>query len=520
MSTIEAGRELQQNGAGEPAAEKTFAVQNPATGQTIAQVPDLDTDGLRKLVDRARAAQPSWEALGCEGRAVIFFGMSSWIVDNRERVARTISEENGKPPDEALLTEVMYVCDSLGFWAKRAPKYLGDERVRPHSPILLGKKVIVRYRPYGVVGVIGPWNYPLVNNFGDAIPALAAGNSVVLKPSSVTPLTSMLMAEGFRAAGGPEDAFLIATGSGGTGSALVDAADMIMFTGSTEVGKKILAQAAERLTPVSLELGGKDPMVVLRDADVERAANMAVQWALTNSGQICISVERVYVEEPIYDEFVSKVVEKVRALRQGAPGAPGSVDVGAMTFPSQIDVVDRHVKDAVEKGARVLTGGKRGEGPGLFYEPTVLVDVDHSMACMTEETFGPTLPIMKVRDEDEAVRLANDSPYGLDSSVFTRDVEKGERVARRIEAGATCVNDALMNYFAQEAPFAGMKESGLGARHGTAGIRKYCRSQTILVTRFAPSKDPTMFPNSPKKAKLLERALVLMYGRKRRSSRR
>jgi acyl-CoA reductase-like NAD-dependent aldehyde dehydrogenase len=516
MSTIEARPEVSRN----VAEVATFAVQNPATGQTIAQVPDLDADGLRKLVDRARAAQPAWEALGFDGRAEIFYEMRRWIVDNRERVARTISEENGKPQDEALLTEIMYVCDALGFWAKRAPKYLADERVRPHSPFLLGRKVIVRYRPYGVVGVIGPWNYPLVNNFGDAIPALAAGNSVVLKPSSVTPLTSMLMAEGFRAAGGPEDAFLIATGSGGTGSALVDAADMIMFTGSTEVGKKILAQAAERLTPVSLELGGKDPMIVLRDADIERAAGTAVKWALANSGQICISVERVYVEEPVYDEFVAKVVEKVRALRQGVPGEPGSVDVGAMTFPSQVDVVERHVKDAVDKGARVLTGGKRGEGPGLFYEPTVLVDVDHSMACMTDETFGPTLPIMKVRDEEEAIRLANDSPYGLDSSVFTRDVEKGERVARRIDAGATVVNDALTNYLATEAPFAGSKESGLGARHGAAGIRKYCRPHTIVVTRFAASKDPTMFPNSRLKARGLERLLVLMYGRKRRSSRR
>jgi acyl-CoA reductase-like NAD-dependent aldehyde dehydrogenase len=330
----------------------------------------------------------------------------------------------------------------------------------------------------------------------------------------------MLMQEGFRAAGGPDDVFLVATGSGGTGAELVKLADMIMFTGSTEVGKKILAQAADRLTPVSLELGGKDPMIVLRDADVERAANMAVQWAMSNSGQICISVERVYVEEPVYDEFVDKVVSKVKALRQGVPGELGAVDVGAMTYASQLDVVDAHVKDAVEKGARVLTGGKRGEGPGQFYEPTVIVDVDHSMECMTEETFGPTLPIMKVRDEDEAIRLANDSRYGLDSSVFTRDVEKGERVARRLEAGATCVNDALMNYFAQEAPFAGAKESGMGARHGAAGIRKYCRTQTILVTRFAPSKDPTMFPNSAKKAKLFERAVVLMYGRKRRGSRR
>jgi acyl-CoA reductase-like NAD-dependent aldehyde dehydrogenase len=501
-----------------PEVQATFTVENPATGATIASVPNLDADGVKTLVDRARAAQPAWDALGFAGRAELMYELRRWAVDNRERVARTLSEENGKPPDEAMLTEIFYVVDSLGFWAKKGPKYLADERVRTHSPLLLGKKVVTRYRPYGVVGVIGPWNYPLTNNFGDAIPALVAGNSVVLKPSHVTPLTSMLMAEGFRAIGGPEDVFTIATGTGGTGAELVKHADMIMFTGSTEVGKKILAQAADRLTPVSLELGGKDPMIVLRDADVERAANMAVQWGMSNSGQICISVERVYVEEPIYDEFVDKVVTKVKALRQGVPGAPGSVDVGAMTFPSQIDVVEAHVKDAVEKGARVLTGGKRGEGPGQFYEPTVLVDVDHSMACMTEETFGPTLPIMKVRDEQEAVRLANDSPYGLDSSVFTKDVEKGERVARQIEAGATCVNDALMNYLAQEAPFAGAKESGMGARHGSPGIRKYCRTQTILVTRFAPSKEPTMFPNSAKKAKLFDKAMVLMYGRKKRGS--
>jgi acyl-CoA reductase-like NAD-dependent aldehyde dehydrogenase len=519
MSTVEAGPEVQGNGRGDASAA-TFTVENPATGQTIATVPDMDAAQVKTLVERARAAQPAWEALGFDGRAEVMYEMRRWVVENRERVMRTIEEENGKPADEALVTEVLYVCDTLGFWAKKGPKYLADERVRTHSPFLIGKKVITRYKPYGVVGVIGPWNYPLVNNFGDAIPALVAGNSVVLKPSHVTPLTSMLMQEGFRAAGGPEDAFLVATGSGGTGTELVKNADMIMFTGSTEVGKKILAQAAERLTPVSLELGGKDPMIVLRDADVERAANMAVQWAMSNSGQICISVERVYVEEPVYDEFVDKVVSKVKALRQGAPGELGAVDVGAMTYPSQLDVVDAHVKDAVEKGARVLTGGKRGEGPGLFYEPTVIVDVDHSMECMTEETFGPTLPIMKVRDEDEAVRLANDSRYGLDSSVFTRDIEKGERVARQLEAGATCVNDALMNYFAQEAPFAGAKESGRGARHGTAGIRKYCRTQTILVTRFGPSKEPTMFPNSAKKTKLFERAVVMMYGRKRRRSRR
>jgi acyl-CoA reductase-like NAD-dependent aldehyde dehydrogenase len=512
MSTIEANPELHENGQ----RASAVPVENPATGENIATVPDMDSAQVKGLVDRARAAFPAWHGLGFDGRADVLYELRRWLIDNRDRVIGTIVEENGKPPDEAMLTELVYVADSLGFWAKNAPKYLGDEKVRTHSPLLIGKKVIVRYRPYGVVGVIGPWNYPLSNNFGDALPALAAGNSVVLKPSEVTPLTSLLMEEGFRAAGGTPDAFLVATGRGQTGAALVDHADMIMFTGSTGTGKKIMAKAAETLTPVSLELGGKDPMIVLKDADVERAANMAVQWGMSNSGQICMSVERVYVEEPVYDEFVSKVVGKTKALRQGAPAGAGSVDVGAMTFPPQLDKVEAHVKDAVEKGARVLTGGRRGEGPGRFYEPTVLVDVDHTMDCMTEETFGPTLPIMKVRDEDEAVRMANDSGYGLNSSVFTRDLEKGERIARQVEAGSTCVNDALMNYLAQEAPFAGMKGSGIGARHSAAGIRKYSQPQTILITRFGPSKEPTMYPNSAKKAKLFEKAVVLMYGRKRR----
>jgi acyl-CoA reductase-like NAD-dependent aldehyde dehydrogenase len=519
MSTVEAKPDHVEPGGNGAPERPMIAVENPATGETIASVPDMDSGQVKGLVDRARTAQPAWEALGFDGRAEVMYELRRWVVENRERLAGTISEENGKPTDEAMLTEIFYLCDSLGFWAKTGPKYLADERVRTHSPLLLGKKVLVRYRPYGVVGVIGPWNYPLTNNFGDAIPALVAGNSVVLKPSDVTPLTSLLLAEGFRAAGGTEDAFLVATGRGETGAALVDHADMIMFTGSTATGKKVLARAAETLKPVSLELGGKDPMVVLRDADLERAANMAVQWAMSNSGQICISVERVYVEEPVYDEFVGKVVKKVEALRQGPPGEPGAIDVGAITFPPQLEKIEAHVNDAVTKGARVLTGGKRGPGPGRFYEPTVLVDVDHTMDVMTEETFGPTLPIMKVRDEEEAIRMANDSKYGLNSSVFTKDLEKGERVARRIEAGSTCVNDALMNYLAQEAPFAGMKESGIGTRHSAAGIRKYTQPHTILLTRFGPSKEPTMYPNSPGKAKLLERLLVLMYGRKRRSRR-
>jgi acyl-CoA reductase-like NAD-dependent aldehyde dehydrogenase len=515
MATVEQESRAAQNGGG----AATIAVENPATGDTIGHVPDLSAAEVAALAKRARIAQPGWEALGFEGRAEVFHEMRRWFVQNRQRVVQTIVAETGKAREDAQTTELFLILDSLNFWAKKAPRYLADERVRGSSPFTLGKKMYVRYRPCGLVGVIGPWNYPLSNSFGDCIPALMAGNSVILKPSEVTPLTSLLVEEGFRAAGGPDDVFLVATGRGETGAALVDESDMIMFTGSTKTGKKVMARAAETLTPVSLELGGKDPMIVLRDADLERAANAAVYNGYANGGQICISVERVYVEEPVYDEFVSKVIDKTLALRQGQPGGYGTVDVGAVTFPPQAEIVESHVADAVAKGASVRTGGKLASGPGRFFEPTVLTDVDHTMDIMTEETFGPTLPIMKVRDAEEALRLANDSRYGLNSSVWTRDIEKGRALADRVDAGSTCVNDANVNYAANELPFGGWNESGIGVRHGPQGIRKYCKPHSVLVTRLAPKKDIHMFPYSPRTTKALERVMVLMHGRGSRKKR-
>jgi acyl-CoA reductase-like NAD-dependent aldehyde dehydrogenase len=501
-----------QNGQG-----KTIDVTNPATGEVIATVPALEPGEVAELVGKARAAQPGWEALGFDGRAKILRRAQKWLVENQDRVIDTIVSEAGKTYEDALLAEVSYGASAFGFWAKHAPDYLADEKVRSSSPFVLGRKLIVRYAPVGVVGVIGPWNYPLSNSFGDCIPALAAGNSVVLKPASITPLTSLLMEEMLRECGMPEDVYKVCIGAGSSvGDSLIDSVDAIMFTGSTEVGKKVMERASKTLTPVALELGGKDPMIVLSDADLERAANGAVHYSMQNGGQTCISVERVYVEEPVYDQFVAKVEEKMSALRQGTPGGAGSVDVGAVTSPPQMDLIDRHVQDAVKKGARVLVGGKAGNGAGDFYEPTLLVDVDHTMECMTEETFGPTLPVMKVRDADEAVRLANDSPYGLAASVWTKDAAKGEQVARRVEAGAVCVNDAQINYVALELPMGGWKASGLGSRHGAGGIRKYTKQQTILVTRFAPKKDMHMLPYKGRTTKLVGRLLKLLYGRGKR----
>jgi acyl-CoA reductase-like NAD-dependent aldehyde dehydrogenase len=498
------------------AAASAIEVEDPATGAVIARVPVVAPDEVADLVARARRAQAGWEALGFDGRGAVLRRCQKWISDNTERVIDTIVSETGKTYEDALTAEVSYGVGAFAFWAKHAEEYLAEEKVKTSSPFAKGRKLIVRYAPVGVVGVIGPWNYPLTNSFGDCIPALAAGNSVLLKPSSITPLTSLLMAEMLRECGLPEDVFQVVPGSRETVSVLIDEVDFVMFTGSTETGKKVLERAARTLTPVALELGGKDPMIVCADADLERAANAAVHYSMQNAGQTCISTERVYVEGPIYEDFVRRVTDKVNALRQGRPAGPGSTDVGAVTSPPQSDVVERHVADAVDKGARVLTGGNRRDDNGHYFEPTVLADVDHTMDCMREETFGPTVPIMKVGDADEAVRLANDSPYGLQASVWTKDAKKGERLARRIEAGAVTVNDAQVNYVAMELPMGGWKESGLGSRHGADGIRKYTKRQTLLVTSFAPFKrDLHMMPYSSRRTKLVGGLLKLVYGRGR-----
>ncbi len=511
MAHVEQTTPAVTNGSG---SAESIAVENPATGELITTVPRLGPDELSALAARAREAQPQWEAIGFAGRGRIMRRAQKWMLDNADRVLQTVVQESGKTYEDAQVADFGYTVAALGFWAKEAPKYLADERVPSwNNPVAIGKKLLIRYVPVGVVGVIGPWNYPIANSFGDCIPALMAGNAVILKPSEVTPLSSLLMAEMMRECGLPEGVFQVATGDGSTGAALISQVDCVMFTGSSRSGKAVMKAAAEALIPGYLELGGKDPMIVCADANIERAANAAAYYSMNNGGQVCISVERCYVEEPVYEEFVARVTDTVRGLRQGEPRGDGTVDVGAVVFPPQLDIIDDHVRDAVSKGARVLTGGHAHSERGRFFEPTVLVDVDHSMKCMTEETFGPTLPIMKIPTVEEGVRLANDSAYGLQASVWTSDIDRGEELAKRLHAGVVCVNDAQVNYTALNLPMGGWKTSGMGTRHGANGIRKYCKIQSLLVTRRALKREPFMFPYTPRQTRLLRRFYQLFYGR-------
>lgn len=490
-------------------------IHSPATLQKIGEVAIDSAADVRAAVAIARSAFLQWSALDYKQRASILLSARDTLLAKQEDIIQTLCAENGKPRLEAIV-ELTYVCDVITFYAKQANRFLKPERITPH--LLRNKKVTVHYEPRGVIGLITPWNFPFILTIGEAIPALMAGNAVVIKPSEWTPLIAKLgceiLQQAFTNAGLPAEILQVVNGYGETGGVLVDEADMIAFTGSVRTGKMIAERAAKRLLPISLELGGKDPMIVLRDADLERAANAAVWGAFTNSGQVCISVERVYVEEPIADEFTKRVVEKTKHLRQGVDEVNSTqrVDIGAMTFPKQIETIEAHVNDAKTRGAQILTGGQRNPNlSGQFYEPTVLTAVDHSMKIMTEETFGPVLPIMRVKDEREALRLANDSIYGLNASVWTKDKAKGERIAAQVEAGITCVNDVMVGFAVTDAPSGGLKESGIGKRHGAHGIRRFCHEQVIITDRFGLKREIIWYPYTAQTERLLLRTIGALF---------
>lgn len=462
---------------------------DPRTATLLAVVPDQSAAEVDAAVARARAAFGPWSALTYKERTRHLLTVRDRLLDRAEELVSVICAETGKQRAEAVTTELMAVCETMDFYARNGERFLRNVRVG--SGTLAHKSAWKRYEPMGVIGVISPWNYPFTLSMTPIVTALFAGNTVVMKPSEVTPTVGLAIGELF-ADDTWGDVVQVVTGGGATGEALVrGGVDKVCFTGSVRTGKRVMAAAADTLTPVLLELGGKDPMVVCEDADVSHAARGAVWGSMQNAGQTCMSVERVYVADAVYEEFVARVLSEVAAIRQDATG---SGDIGSMTFGPQVEIVERHLADAVSKGAKVLAGGTRSEQAGLWFPPTVLVDVDHTMDVMTEETFGPVLPIMRVSDSEEAVRLANDSPYGLNSSVWTEDEDRGVAIANRIEAGNVCINDCIVSYAVTGLPFGGVKSSGIGRVHGEEGLREFCNVKAVLGRRIKVPRELWWFP--------------------------
>jgi succinate-semialdehyde dehydrogenase/glutarate-semialdehyde dehydrogenase len=429
----------------------------------------------------------------------------SLVLEELEEIAALISRESGKPSAEAVAMEIVPTLDLMQFFARRTARLLRPEKIDIGLYRFMGRSSFIEYRPLGVVAVISPWNFPWAIPLGEVVMALMAGNSVVLKPSELTPLVGLKIGDVFARAGLPAGLLEVVTGDGSTGRCVVEAdVDKIMFTGSVATGRRVAEAAARKLIPVVLELGGKDPMIVFEDADLSAASSAAVWGAFANSGQACASVERCYVQESIAEEFTARVVEKVKALRQ-AVGSEEGTDLGAMSSERQLRTVEEHVGDAVSRGARVLTGGSRARAlnvGGAFHEPTVLTGVDHSMTVMREETFGPVLPLMTFRDESEALALANDSRFGLTASVWTRDLRRGRRVASRVEAGTVMVNEVLYTHGIAQTPWGGVKQSGLGRTHGRLGLLELVAPHHVHVNRLTLFQDVWWFNYTPNAATL------------------
>jgi len=440
-------------------------------------------------VARARSAQAPWAELGLRRRIAVIREFQGKLYAKKSEIAAAITREVGKPLVEALVTEVLVVLDAARFLIDNAWGLLRDEPVPHGNQVTKLKSGWLVREPHGVIGIISPWNYPFSIPATETLAALVAGNAVVLKPSELTPLVALELASLLHAAGVPEDVFQVVVGEGPAGAALLRSPiDKLVFTGSVATGKRIAAAAAERLLPVVLELGGKDPMLVLDDADVDVASSAAVWGAFVNAGQACLSVERCYVHRSLYESFAKACAEKTKQLRVGN-GMDSHTDVGPMIQERQVRIVEAHVEDAKAHGARVLAGGTRLPELGVnFYAPTVLANVTQDMRIMREETFGPVLPIMSCDSDDEAVRLANDSQYGLAASVWTRDPKRGQRLARRIHAGTVMVNDVISCFGISEAPHGGVKASGVGRTHGRFGLDEMVRVKYLDMDRMPGMK--------------------------------
>jgi succinate-semialdehyde dehydrogenase/glutarate-semialdehyde dehydrogenase len=494
-----------------PGARRRLRLSSPVTLEPIGEIEVQTAEDVKSAVEVARKAQPAWGALPFEARARCMMKALGVLLERQDEIVDVVVRESGKPRSEAIMMAVFASCDAISFYAKRAGKILRPEKRKLHGLLRLTKSLRIVYRPLGVVGVISPWNAPVILSLSPCVQALMAGNAVILKPSEATPSSGKLVGEIFEAAGLPEGVLTVLTGDGETGAALCESGvDKVAFTGSVATGRKVAEACARTLTPCTLELGGKDPMIVCSDADLDVAARGAVAGAFQNSGQICCATERVYVVDEVAGAFTDKVVKGVADLRQGEDG---EFDIGAIFQDRQLAIIEDQVADAVSKGAKVLAGGRRNpELKGLYYEPTVLTHVSHDMKIMREETFGPILPIMRVRDEEEAIQCANDSQYGLGANVWTAETRRGVELAMRIDSGSVCVNDMTMTFRATEAPFGGRKQSGLGQVNGETGLKGYCYAQPILVDRWNGRRTAGQYPYTLKNDVRMKRLIRFLYG--------
>jgi succinate-semialdehyde dehydrogenase/glutarate-semialdehyde dehydrogenase len=508
--------------------------RNPATGEEIGRAPLTMPEEVARAVDRARGAQPLWANKSFRDRGRVIMRARKIILKELDEIALLISRETGKPASEAVSMEMAGSLDLMQYFARRTESLLQRERISIGLYNWLGRTSYLVYKPIGVVGIISPWNFPWATPLDEVVMALMAGNAVVLKPSELTPLTGLKIKEVLDRAGLPEGLLEVVTGDGSTGAALMGAGvDKVMFTGSVATGKRVAEAAANYLIPVVLELGGKDAMIVLEDANIENAARGAIWGAFANCGQSCAAVERCYVHESIAQKFTDAVVaetkrlilgtgtprphvsepgaatgtqtqlEPKRAIRAGGAPALPVYDIGSMSSEQQLRIVERHVYEATANGAKALTGGERtADADGPFFPPTVLTNVNHEMAVMREETFGPVLPIMSFKTDDEAVRLANDSDYGLTASVWTSDLSRGKRIAEQIEAGTVTINEVLYTHSIAQTPWSGVKQSGFGSTHGRAGLLELVNAQHIHVNRFPFVPDVWWFSYTPSAGKL------------------
>lgn len=491
-----------------------LVVGEPEPGRAAEPADDMTAEDVIDTVTALRAAAPQWAALPPAQRVRWLCRYRDWLLDHEPELAVSLQGETGKPWAEAHL-ETPYIVDAINYYGRLAPGQLRTARVARHGLLALGKSQLLNWQPYPVVGIITPWNFPLGLSLLDAVPALLAGATVAIKPSEVTPATVARAVRGWSEIGAPP-VLSVCNGGAAVGAALVDNVDYVQFTGSSATGRAVARRAADRLIPCGLELGGKDAMIVLADADLERAANAAVWGAMANAGQMCTSVERVYVHADVIDRFVTLVTGKVGALRTGSDQQSYQVDVGPLITRDQYRIVSAQVEDALSKGAHAVTGGPGAaalDARSGVYPPTVLVGVDHSMSCMRDETFGPVLPVMRFSVDSEAIDLANDSRYGLSATIFSADIARAQRLASRLNTGAVNINDVFANLFTLALPQGGRGESGIGTRNGRHAIYKFCRPQAIVATRTPLRTELTWYPYGPLRGAIVHRIGRLIGGR-------